>query len=207
MNSDAWEQRYRDGSADWPEGPAPGVDELTRSLPPGDALEMACGTGRNAIHLARAGWTVTAVDFATTALDIARRRASAEVPEADIEWVRRDLTRWSPPEASFDLVVITYLHIPWESFLSVLLSAETAVRPGGTLFVLGHDRSNVTEGTGKPKHVDVTYTAGDLAAVLEGCSILQADVVKRSPDHGGEERPGAAQIDCCVRAQRHLVDA
>lgn len=204
MNSEAWDQRYRDGSADWPEGPAPGVDALTRSLPPGDALEMACGTGRNAIYLARGGWSVTAVDFAAAALDIARRRASTEKPKTGIEWLHRDLTRWKPSESSFDLVVITYLHIPWDSFLPVLGSAEAAVRPGGTLFVLGHDRSNVTEGTGKPKHIDVTYTAGELAAALERCSVMQAEVVKRSPDHGATANPEVLQIDCVVRAQRNL---
>src|SRR5262249_2402451 len=46
-------------------------------LPPGRALDLACGAGRNAVWLAERGWRVTAVDFPTAALTIARDLARA----------------------------------------------------------------------------------------------------------------------------------
>lgn len=200
MNSDLWNQRYNDGHAEWSEDPSPGVAALTQSLVAGDALEMACGTGRNARYLAGTGWNVTAVDFASVALDIARTRESPDAPR--VAWLNRDLLRWTPPESAFDLVLMTYLQIPWDSFRSVLSSAETAVRPGGFLYVLGHDRTNITKGTGRPKHPDVTYTADDVATALTRCTVIRAETEKRTADHGSEGRPDAVQIDCAVYAQR-----
>ena len=44
-------------------------------LPPGRALDVACGAGRNAVWLAERGWTVTGVDFSDVALENARRLA------------------------------------------------------------------------------------------------------------------------------------
>jgi cyclopropane fatty-acyl-phospholipid synthase-like methyltransferase len=45
-------------------------------LEPGKALDLGCGNGRNAIFLARQGFTVDAVDFSRTAIDWAAQRAA-----------------------------------------------------------------------------------------------------------------------------------
>lgn len=202
MNSDAWNQRYSDGRADWPEGPVEALMEMERNLSPGTALDLACGTGRNAIFLARRGWTVTAVDFSDRALEVARRRAAEE--NVHVHWLLQDLERWTPPRAVWDLVLICYLHVPWPQFKLILQNAERALRPEGTLFVLGHDRANITEGTGKPKHDDVVYTAGDVASELRKSTVLYADREHRTPDHGATDRPDTLQIDCLVHARRRV---
>jgi SAM-dependent methyltransferase len=70
-----WDSRHRQASGD--ERPSSLVVELTTPLKPGLALDLACGTGRNALWLAEKGWDVTAVDFSETALEILRERAAA----------------------------------------------------------------------------------------------------------------------------------
>jgi 2-polyprenyl-3-methyl-5-hydroxy-6-metoxy-1,4-benzoquinol methylase len=49
--------------------------EFIAAAPPGKALDLGCGTGTNAITLARHGWQATGVDFAPKAIRAARRKA------------------------------------------------------------------------------------------------------------------------------------
>jgi len=55
----------------------PEVLEFLDRASPGRALDLGCGTGTNAITLARRGWRVTGVDFAPKAIRAARRKAAA----------------------------------------------------------------------------------------------------------------------------------
>lgn len=55
----------------------PEVWEFIARRPPGRALDLGCGTGTNAMTLARHGWQVTGVDFARRAIWLARRKAAA----------------------------------------------------------------------------------------------------------------------------------
>lgn len=172
------------------------VAELER-LPPGRALDLACGAGRNALWLAERGWHVTGVDFSEVALAEARRRAAAA--NVDVEWVLADVTEWEPPAAAFDLVCVLYLQIPAEERRLVLASAAAALAPGGTLLVVGHHLLNLTEGHGGPSNPDVLYTEADVAADLPDLVVERAERVVR----GVEDAEGAHEaIDALVRARR-----
>ncbi|MGZ9163532.1 MAG: class I SAM-dependent methyltransferase [Candidatus Deferrimicrobiaceae bacterium] len=54
----------------------PEVMEFIARTPPGSALDLGCGTGTNAITLARHGWRVTGVDFIPKAISTARAKAA-----------------------------------------------------------------------------------------------------------------------------------
>jgi len=70
---------------------------------PGRALELGCGTGTNAITLAKAGWEVTAVDFAFRALQIAKRKAQNAGAEIDFHW--ENVTRLKSINGPYDLIL------------------------------------------------------------------------------------------------------
>src|SRR2546430_16497395 len=65
------------------------------ALSPGRALDVGCGSGRDAVHLAKRGWQVTAVDFVGTALESARERAAQE--RVEVRWVKGDVGRLAEP--------------------------------------------------------------------------------------------------------------
>jgi 2-polyprenyl-3-methyl-5-hydroxy-6-metoxy-1,4-benzoquinol methylase len=54
----------------------PEVMEFIDRTPPGRALDLGCGTGTNAVTLARHGWRVTGVDFIPKAVLAARAKAA-----------------------------------------------------------------------------------------------------------------------------------
>jgi cyclopropane fatty-acyl-phospholipid synthase-like methyltransferase len=79
--------------------------ELVESgrLPPGRAIDLGCGVGKEAIYLASQGFEVTGVDFSPTALKRARRNARKAGVQAT--FVQDDLTNLQFVSGEFDLLV------------------------------------------------------------------------------------------------------
>ena len=78
MSLDEWNARYRQRE-EIIDVPAPLLEDAATPLPPGRALDLACGAGRNAMWLARQGWDVVAIDGAEEAIRIVHEHA----PEID----------------------------------------------------------------------------------------------------------------------------
>lgn len=88
------------------------IEQLT---PPGRALDLACGSGRNAVYLKSKGWQVTAIDRLPDALQRGKELEQRYVPEgSDIVWRVEDLESDLPEfEQKFNLITIFfYLHRP-----------------------------------------------------------------------------------------------
>ncbi len=166
-------------------------------LPPGRALDVACGAGRNAVWLASRGWTVTGVDFSDVALENARALAVSR--RVDVEWVRADVREWQPPAGAFDLVAVLYLQLPAAERDAILRGAAAGLAAGGTLLIVGHDLQNLNGGHGGPKDPAVLFTPDDVVAALDGLEIERAERVLRPVDTEDGE---AQAIDALVRARR-----
>jgi SAM-dependent methyltransferase len=190
VDAEQWNERYAAAEL-WGVEPNRFVVPAAAGLPPGRALDLACGEGRNAIWLAQQGWTVLAVDFADVAVE--RGRARARELGVEVEWLVADLTSWTPPEATFDLVLLCYLQLPREARVDVWEGAARAVAPGGTFFLVGHDARNVTDGVGGPKDVAVCYTAAEVVTAVGDLHVEEAKEVERPVEEG-------VAIDCLVRA-------
>jgi SAM-dependent methyltransferase len=196
-----WDERYAASELVWSAGPNEFVARECAELAPGVALDLAAGEGRNAIWLANHGWDVTAVDFSEAGLDKGRQLAE----EAPVAWVCADATTWSADRA-YDLALIAYLQVPAVQRAAASLNAFESLRPGGTFLLVGHDSSNLSEGTGGPQDPALLMTAEDVLADLRGQAfeVVHAGRVPRSiagkEDHRGE--PTRTAWDCLVRLIR-----
>ncbi|GAA1449074.1 hypothetical protein GCM10009641_78470 [Mycobacterium cookii] len=201
MDADAWDQRYSASELVWSREPNQFVATELADLPPGTAVDLAAGEGRNALWLASRGWSATAVDFSQVALDKGARLAG----DLDVTWVRADATTWQPP-ALVDLVVMAYFQVPAADRRRAVRGAATMLAPGGTLLLVAHDSTNLAEGTGGPQDPAVLMSAEDVLADLEGIEVevVRAERVAREVDaadeHGGTERRTA--WDVLVRVVR-----
>lgn len=137
----------------------------TMHLPAGTALDAGCGTGTEALWLARQKWRVTAVDIASAALSTARARAAHAGLPAPIEWVEADLSRWEP-ERRWDLVFTAYAHADvGQRALYRRLSSWVA--PGGTLLIVGHRHAHHRDDHSGEEHPgDATTTLADVTSLL-----------------------------------------
>ena len=178
MDSSAWDERYANASGlVWSAEPNRFVVESVSGRSPGSALDVAAGEGRNAVWLAGQGWRVNAVDFSAVAVERGRELAAAR--GVTVDWRVADVTAYRPVPGSYDLVLISYLHLPAAEFAGVLAAARSALRPGGTLVVVGHDLANLDAGTGGPQDASVLLTPEAVVDGLAGLRIGRAETARR----------------------------
>jgi SAM-dependent methyltransferase len=200
-----WEQRWAAARRATQGVMAPANRTLTDTaaqLSGGAALDAGCGEGSDTIWLASRGWTVTAVDFVASALNRGRDRAEQRGPDVArrIDWRHADLSEWMPPEGAFDLVSAHYLHgVAHRTDLFRRLAA--AVRPGGTLLIVGHHPANLDISGGTMPGA-VFFTTADVVAVLDdGWDLATVDdhVLHDTADQEGRSITLRAAV---VRARR-----
>lgn len=204
MDAAEWDARYTKHELVWGAGPNRSVAEELAELPAGQALDVACGEGRNAIWLASRGWQAVGVDFSTTGLQRATRLA-AEAGVADrTEFLRGDVIGDPLPQGSFDAIVVAYLQVPADQRRRALRFAAEGLAPGGTLLVVAHDSANLAEGYGGPQDPAVLYTPSDVVADLHDLSCLSVEkderVLRQVETPDGER----TAIDVLVRVRRAL---
>ena len=143
--------------------------------------------------MASLGWQVTAVDF--SAVGIERGRAGALDAAVEVDWVVADVRTWEPPaDATFDLVLLAYLHLED----GVLARARQWLAPGGALVVLGHALRNLTEGVGGPSDARLLHTETESRAASEGLLVEElGEVIRHLPE-------GDA-IDLALVARRPMI--
>jgi SAM-dependent methyltransferase len=161
-----WNERYRSRARvaeDFEAAPTPLLAKTIQDLAPGRALDLACGTGRNALWLANQGWAVTAVDGSAAAIEVLRSRAgeqglSIDATVADLEkgdyWIDRE--RW-------DLIAICYY-----LQIDLFLAAKQSVAPGGIVLAIVHVHE---PGEASSSHC---LRTGELETYFSGWEILHS---------------------------------
>jgi SAM-dependent methyltransferase len=162
-----WDERY--SVAEYVYGTAPNrwlEAEAHRIRRGGRVLSLGEGEGRNAVWLAEQGWQVVAVDASAVGLEKARRLAEARGVE--LTTVVADVATWRPAAASFDGVVLVYLHLPPAARPAVHAAAAAALRPGGVLVVEAFTPRQLAFSSGGPRQPEMLYEPEEIRAEFPG---------------------------------------
>jgi len=81
----------------------PELAAYVQQQPPGLALDLGCGTGTNAIYLAKHSWQVTGIDFSWKAIRMAKRKTKHERSKVDFRV--GDVTDLKDIEEQFNLIL------------------------------------------------------------------------------------------------------
>ncbi len=200
-----WDERYRSAGKVWSGQPNPQLVAQTADLAPGEALDVGSGEGADAIWLARHDWTVTAVDVSAVALERAAGYAAAAGDEVAqrITWRREDLLSWDPGTKRFDLVSAQFMYLPEAELEALHRRLAAAVRPGGTLLVVGHHPDDLHANVGRKGEPDMFWSAEELAATAldpDDWEVLIAEAIAR-PATDLDGRPVTVK-DTVLRAAR-----
>jgi SAM-dependent methyltransferase len=200
-----WDERYRNEDAVPERGPAAFLVEHHQLLPEpgrarsrasGQALDVAMGTGRNALYLASLGHEVTGIDVSGVAVERCREEAARR--GLSVEAVQADLGSYRLPSEAYD-VIIDFYYLQRE--LAPALVA--ALRPGGVLVFESFTTEQRRFGWG-PVQDDFLLRPGELRTLFAGLEELVyreglvesqsgrgtkavASLVARKPLHGGVE--------------------
>lgn len=171
------------------------LEEILPQLMPGTALDLACGMGREAVFLAAAGWTVTAIDILPDALEraakFADRYRDAILP---IRWLAYDLEHGLPAQNNkYDLITIfRYLHRP------MIQDLRRQLRPGGSVlyetFTTEHRQRH-----GRPSRSADVLEPGELQSLFAGYQIRHSSEAWRGAAH-------TARVWATLPAENDVLD-
>ena len=203
-NEADWDHRYA-GEQMWSGNPNGTLVHEMTGVAPGRALDVGAGEGGDAVWLAEQGWTVTANDISSRALD--RVAAEAERRGLTIHGNHADANALDPfASAQFDLVSAHYASIPRTPDGRGVRNLLDAVAPGGTLLVVSHDLAPMrapvdTQHHSRPFDPDAYVRVEDVVAALDGDPAWTIEAQETRP-----RPPGAASNhhvdDVVLRARR-----
>jgi SAM-dependent methyltransferase len=158
----------------------PSLKEAVAQITPTDALDLGCGEGRNALFLARAGFQVTAVDFADVALD--RLHAVAVDEGLTIETICEDMFAYLATAQTFHFVVLANIHPARQERLDLYERLHHIVAPGGWLYIIGHHVDSF--GIAGPPNKDLLIDEEEIRTAFRGFVPHTLTKVSDVSDHG-----------------------
>lgn len=172
-----WDERFRSGEYPTDPDPTDVLRDYVAEIPDGRALDVATGTGRNAVFLAERGYAVEAVDQSRAGLEITRERAGERGVADRLDLVQADIPEFAFPTARYALCTVSFYRAV-DRFPDLV----QALAPGGYLFVEHHLRSTESTPSG-PSTDRYRFGANELLRAGLGLTVVHYD-------EGTEERPG-----------------
>ena len=168
-----WDERWTEGSYTSRASSSPFLDDWLPHVPRGRALDLACGTGRNALRLAEQGFEVTAMDVSVVAID--RARATAAERGLDVDWQVADLDE-AELGGPWDLVTVFRYRNPglWPRIAD-------ALAPNGWVLVEHHLSTPLD--AGGPSTDDFRLAPQELLAAFGHLRVVHYEEVVEPSDH------------------------
>jgi len=194
-----WEKRF--STPDYLFGKAPA--EFLRNhqsylLNGHSALSVADGEGRNSVFMATQGMSVTALEYAPSAIAKAHKLAAEH--KVSVAFTAADVLAYDWPDAAYDLTVAIFIQfVGPDGRKQIFDGMKHATKPGGLIMVHGYTPQQIEFGTGGPGKVENLYTDTMLADDFSGWEILEnrayIRAIQEGPGHSGQ----SALIDFIAR--------
>ncbi|MGR3635238.1 MAG: SAM-dependent methyltransferase [Shimia sp.] len=195
-----WEERFS-SSDDYVFGTAPAqflLDHQDHLTSGHTALSVADGEGRNSVFMAQQGLTVTALEFAPTAIARAHDLATAKGVTLDIR--QTDVLRDDWPAETYDLVAGIFIQFVGPDGRRVQFERmKEATKPGGLVMLHGYTPKQLEHGTGGPPFRENMYTDEILCAAFLGWDVLECRANEREVQEGRGHSGMSALIDFVAR--------
>ncbi|WP_019558539.1 bifunctional 2-polyprenyl-6-hydroxyphenol methylase/3-demethylubiquinol 3-O-methyltransferase UbiG [Thioalkalivibrio sp. ALE12] len=173
-----WDERYAADEYVYGTEPNDFLRTAVANVPPGKALCLGEGEGRNAVFLAQQGFEVLAVDSSAVGLQKAQRLA--EDRGVQIDTLVADLADYAIEPNSWDLITSIFCHVPPPLRRRLHAGVVAGLRPGGVFILEAYTPAQLEWGTGGPPTAELMMTRDALVEELDGLEFEEA--VERERD-------------------------
>jgi SAM-dependent methyltransferase len=133
---DFWNSKFSDPKTQFNREPSRLLVEAIRTRPPGRALDVGMGDGRNTIFMAQQGWRATGVDLSDIA--IAQAKARAAKLHVDLAAIADNVDHYDMGKNQWDLIALFYMHAWYHGAKPASpRRIGAALKPGGLLVIEG----------------------------------------------------------------------
>ena len=152
------------------------------AIPKGKVLMLAEGEGRNAVFLAKLGYSVTAVDISSVGLKKAEKLAKEN--DVVIETICADLEEFDLGDSKWDGIISIYCHLPLTLRQSLYKRIERAIKPSGVFFLEGYRPEQLNYKTGGPPVASMMITKETLVNELPNLVFSHLETLERVVNEG-----------------------
>lgn len=152
--NNSWDERYSTEEFIYGTEPNQFFAEQLQKLKPSNILLLGEGEGRNAVHAAKLGWQVDAVDFSKEAKMKAEKLASFN--NVKINYTVEDLINFSPT-TFYDCAALIFLHLKPEIRIQIHSKVIAALKPNGLLILEAFSEDQLKYNSGGPKNPELLY--------------------------------------------------
>lgn len=193
-----WEERYATPDYVFGTKPAAFLNAHEALLGAGQrALSVADGEGRNSVFLAEKGLSVTALEYAPSA--IAKAEALAAARGVTVDFREVDVLAYEFPQA-YDMVLGIFIQFMGPPARAALFERmKTAVKPAGLMLLHGYTPEQIALKTGGPPSAENMYTEELLRDAFTGWDILTCRAYEAEIKEGTGHAGRSALIDFIAR--------
>lgn len=201
MNEQFWNERY--AQEEYVYGKAPNVffKSVIDQLKPGRLLVPGAGEGRDAVYAATLGWQVDAFDSSETgrikALSLAQEKG------VNINYRLMDAADNRPPVNGYDLIVLSYLHLPPALRAAFHQALAQSLAANGRIVTEAFHVDQLQYNSGGPRNKEWLFTNEMLASDWPSLTILENSHQVIQLDEGSFHK-GAASIVRCIAVNSQL---
>jgi SAM-dependent methyltransferase len=198
-DAEFWNRRYGNTGGDYVYGTQPNdfLASVADRIPPGPVLCLAEGEGRNAVHVARLGHAVTALDQA--AVGLAKAAALAGRQGVPLTTVVADLAEYVITPGAWAGIVAIFMHLPPSLRARVLAQVSAGLQPGGVFVLECYTPAQLAYDTGGPRDVALLPTLALLRAELPGLDFVHAQELDRDIVEGSGHTGRGAVVQLVAR--------
>jgi len=177
-----WNERYQNSTYQYGINPNDFLSEQLQGLQPGRILVPAAGEGRDMVYAAKLGWEAYGFDLSeqgeAKAIKLARDQ------QVNIHFKCIDAFKINYPLESFDVIALSFFHLPPDMRKAFHQRCVTWLKPGGRIILEGFNKSQLGKTSGGPKQVDWLFNSQELAEDFKGLTVQINEEKDRLLDEG-----------------------